>query len=814
MLTTFEAGLKFPLDGFQREAMAAIEAGKSTVVCAPTGSGKTLIAEFAIAEALEKGLKLFYTTPLKALSNQKFNDFRKAYGDHKVGILTGDTSVQRDAQIVVMTTEVFRNMLYSLHERDDTVLNDVAYVVLDECHYMNDAERGTVWEETIILCPESIQLIALSATVANAQELTDWITSIHHDTVLIQTDFRPVPLRFLYDTREALVPLFESQERKHSKEPPEMNRQLKTHRKGFRFAKEQRPWRVSALVQLMDKREMLPAIFFAFSRKGCQRFLEQVSRLELLTEAEQHAAQVIIDGFLERNPFFKNDEILPYLRRGFGAHHAGLLPGIKVLVETLFQAGLMKVVFATETLAAGINMPARSTVITAVTKPTGDGHRMLNASEFLQMSGRAGRRGMDEVGYVVVVSTQYRSAQEVATLASSGADPLVSQFTPTYGMVLNLMQRHSLDDAKTLVQESFGQYTIARQLEPLRVQLESKQWQLYEAERFDCPANVANDDFTAYLAASTQLSDAYKFVKQLKQQIKRHGPQPEMVAELGTQQTLVASLKAQLAEYPCDGCEVLSQHRKLAERIPKLTYAIKDLQKDMVREQNQYWQLFLNRYKLLRDQGYIDKQIVANEAGESIPTERPTEAGMLASGFKVDNAFYFAEVLKSGVLETLAPHQLAAACCAMVNDSTKDDHFTRLRLSAGTGQALQQMVQVAKHVMRVQKRFDVDTNVILDGTPAPLMEAWVEGLNWDGLLVTTNCAPGDLVRIFRRTQDLLRQLSHSKFVSKTLAATARAAHDAANREPIREVELHEEDLVREEDAVVTEPLADPVDVVI
>ena len=807
MLKDFEATLSFPLDDFQREAMTAVETGKNTVVCAPTGSGKTMVAEFAIHEALQKGLKLFYTTPLKALSNQKFNDFRKAHGDEKVGILTGDTSVQRDAQIVVMTTEVFRNMLYSVqmgaNQRDDTVLNEVAYVVLDECHYMNDAERGTVWEETMILCPTSIQLIALSATVANARELTDWISSIHQETTLVHTDFRPIPLRFLYDTRESLLPLYESQE--HRNTAPELNRKLKHHRKGFKFDKAHRPWRVRALVDLMNEREMLPAIFFAFSRKGCQRFLEQVSKLDLLTPDEKRRAQTIIDNFLARNPFFENDTILPYLRQGFGAHHAGLLPGIKVLVETLFQAGLMKVVFATETLAAGINMPARSTVITGVTKPTGDGHRMLTASEFLQMSGRAGRRGMDDVGYVVVVSTQFRSAQDVATLACSGANPLVSQFTPTYGMVLNLLQRLSLDDAKKLVQDSFGQFTIARHVEPLKQKLETKQWELYDAESFDCPVNVSNDDFATYLATSAESFDAQKFVKQLKQQIKRHGTTDEMTAELSTQQTLVASLKEKLAPSPCNECDLRTKHRKFAERIPKITYAIKDFEKDIDREQNQYWQLFLNRYKLFKDQGYIaDVTEDAPDGKTKVEAERPTDIGRLASGFKVDNAFYFAEVIKSGVLDVLEPHQLAAVCCALVNDSTKDDHFTRLRLSFETGQALQALVQIAKHVLRVQKQFKVDTNVILDGTVAPLMEAWVEGLNWDGLLVTTNCAPGDLVRVFRRTQDLLRQLSHSKYVSKDLATIARTAHTAANREPIREVELHEEDLEREENETLSE----------
>ena len=433
MIQDFYKRFEFELDDFQKEAIEDIADGHSVVVCAPTGSGKTVIAEFAAFKALNEGVKCFYTTPLKALSNQKFYDLKRQYGAENVGLLTGDTTINRDARIIVMTTEIFRNMLYGTYRESD-LLQNVGSVVLDECHYMNDAQRGTVWEESIIYCPDSIQIVALSATVANADELTAWINEVHHDTFLVYSDFRPVPLRFSYYDRENLLPLFEA--------PGRMNKRLKLHQKGNRFAKNMRAFSPNKLILEMHEKDMLPAIFFTFSRRDCNKNLRETERLKLLSPGDRRELNRQIDAFLDLNPYLKNNELLPFIRNGFASHHAGLLPGLKHLVETLFQQGLIKAVFATETLAAGINMPARSTVITALSKRSDDGHRLLTANEFLQMSGRAGRRGMDPVGYVVTIASPYEGAREAATLASSPPDPLNSQFSPTYGMVLNLLQKN------------------------------------------------------------------------------------------------------------------------------------------------------------------------------------------------------------------------------------------------------------------------------------------------------------------------------------------------------------------------------------
>lgn len=464
----------FPLDDFQYNAIGALNEGKSVVVCAPTGSGKTLVGEYAIHRAVAGNRRVFYTTPLKALSNQKFRDFREVLGPEQVGLLTGDISINRDAAVVVMTTEIFRNMLYGTPIGEvGTSLEAVEAVILDECHYMNDRQRGTVWEESIIYCPREIQLVALSATVANSEQLTDWISRVHGPTELIYSNFRPVPLQYHFCNTKGLFPLLDNTLKK-------INPRLK-ERKGTppqRGRNRNDVPNLTAVISHLQERDMLPAIYFIFSRKGCDRSVAEVRHLSLVNEAEAALLKKRIDAFVAASPEGIRPEQLEVLYRGIAAHHAGLLPTWKGLVEELFQQGLIKVVFATETLAAGINMPARTTVISSLSKRTDDGHRLLKPSEFLQMSGRAGRRGMDIEGYVVTVQTPFEGAKEAAYLATSKPDPLVSQFTPSYGMVLNLLQRHTLEEAKELIERSFGQYLSTINLIPAQREIEIMQAEL------------------------------------------------------------------------------------------------------------------------------------------------------------------------------------------------------------------------------------------------------------------------------------------------------------------------------------------------
>ncbi|HEY9700483.1 MAG TPA: RNA helicase [Trichocoleus sp.] len=507
-ITDLSTLFPFELDEFQKEAIDALNAGQSVVVCAPTGSGKTLIGEYAIHRALAGGKRVFYTTPLKALSNQKLRDFREQFGADQVGLLTGDLSVNRDAPILVMTTEIFRNMLYGTPiGQVGTSLTNVEAVVLDECHYMNDRQRGTVWEESIIYAPPTVQLVALSATIANSDQLTDWIDRVHGPTKLIYSDFRPVPLEFHYGSPKGLFPLLNDKQKV-------INPRLKP--KGGKQRGRQEAPSLGFMVSQLQQREMLPAIYFIFSRRGCDRAITELNHLSLVNAREAMMLREQIDEFLARNPEAGRSGQIEPLYRGIASHHAGVLPAWKGLIEELFQQGLIKVVFATETLAAGINMPARTTVISSLSKRTDRGHRLLNASEFLQMAGRAGRRGMDTLGHVVTVQTPYEGATEAAYLATSKADPLVSQFSPSYGMVLNLLQTHSIEEAQNLIERSFGHYLSTLYLKPqqqaihdLTTEVERQQEQVADIN----PELVAN-----YEKLNERLKEERRLLKTLQHQ--------------------------------------------------------------------------------------------------------------------------------------------------------------------------------------------------------------------------------------------------------------------------------------------------------
>lgn len=778
-LEDFQAQLDFPLDGFQEDAIRNISEGHSVVVCAPTGSGKTIIAEYAAMRALAEGKKIFYTTPLKALSNQKFFDLKSQYGEANVGLLTGDSSVNRDARIIVMTTEIFRNMLYGI-EGDSSVLSYLGYVVLDECHYMNDSERGTVWEECIIYCPDNIQLIALSATVANAAELTDWINEVHHDTRLIWSDFRPVPLRFSFYDRDRLVPLFEPPGPDGQKK---LNRKLKLDLKGQRFAKHQRFFRPNTLIELMAEKEMLPAIFFTFSRKDCDKHLEYTFPLKMLTGAERKLLEKKVDEYVAQHPFLENSPQLKFIRNGFASHHAGLLPAMKHLVEVLFQQGLIKAVFATETLAAGINMPARSTVITKISKRTNDGHRLLTASEFLQMSGRAGRRGMDDVGYVLIVSSQYEGAMEAATLASSPPDPLNSQFTPTYGMVLNLLQKHTLKQAEFLIRQSFGQFTAARRLKPLEDSKTHHENELQSLLDFKCPYDVSDKDFHGFLKAKELVHETARFVRILQKQLKQHGSSPEMHKQLSHEQGKLNNLRNTINNSPCEKCTILRKHERVEERIQREQRKLKTVNRMLSEENDTHWRRFMNIYSLLRDTGYLDEN------------DKPTKRGDLTAQIRSENEYAMAEVLLSvGVLDDLTAPQMAATLSALLNDSNRENLYVKYRLSNEVMQALSKIDLLFQRVDRVQRKHHVEVGILLNAVASGLVEAWANGYNWERLIGMTNIGEGDMVRQFRRTADILRQISRIDSLPLKIRLTAKEALKLIDREPIKEIELAEEPL--------------------
>jgi ATP-dependent RNA helicase HelY len=492
----FAARYPFALDPFQTEAIAALAAGESVLVAAPTGSGKTVVAEYAVDRALALGGKCFYTTPLKALSNQKFGDLVAALGAAKVGLLTGDNSINGDAPVVVMTTEVLRNMLY---ERSDAIDGLVA-VVLDEVHYLQDPYRGAVWEEVLIHLPLSVSVVCLSATISNAEEFGEWIGTLRGPTRVVIEERRPVPLEHHYLIGRELHPMHVEQDGVLTPNPyvVSLDRQevrYKTYyRRGSGTAQHQRiprpreghrrvyvPRR-EEVVEVLAERDLLPAIYFVFSRAGCDRSVEwlMASGLRLTTAEEAQRirgftelrAAWIDEADLETLGFYPFQEALA---AGIAAHHAGMLPVFKETVEELFEAGLVKVVFATETLSLGINMPARSVVIEDLWKFQGERHEILTPGEYTQLTGRAGRRGIDELGHAVVVLQRQVPFERVASLASTRTYELVSSFRPSYNMAVNLVRNYSREEAHRLLNASFAQFLADRSVVALERQRERDQ---------------------------------------------------------------------------------------------------------------------------------------------------------------------------------------------------------------------------------------------------------------------------------------------------------------------------------------------------
>lgn len=480
----------FPLDDFQIDAIRVIESGESVVVSAPTGSGKTVIAEFAIDQAIKKGRRAFYTTPIKALSNQKFNDLTAMFGSSSVGLLTGDNVVNAEAPIVVMTTEVLRNMLYA----KSSSLDLLSTVILDEVHFIQDEYRGPVWEEVIIHLPQDIQLVCLSATVSNAPEVADWMTTVRGPTRFVIEEKRPVELEVSVmvgdrSGEDHLLPIFAkgginprlvrlADTQSYRKSPPKhgSRRPLVTPRR-------------SDVIERLKSEDLLPTIFFIFSRQGCEEAASATARdlpalttseerLKILAIVDQRTAEMSPDdlealgfqGFQER------------LSRGIAPHHAGMVPPFKEIVESCFTEGLVKVVFATETLAVGINMPARSVVIDKLTKFTGEHHQFLSAAQFTQLTGRAGRRGLDVRGHAVLLWSPFVTLDQMAGLAASRSFRLTSSFRPTFNMAVNLVKSYPRDTARHLLNSSLAQFQSDKSVVTLESRLERRIRELRDLE--------------------------------------------------------------------------------------------------------------------------------------------------------------------------------------------------------------------------------------------------------------------------------------------------------------------------------------------
>ncbi|WP_087069441.1 RNA helicase [Cyanobium sp. NIES-981] len=883
----------FQLDDFQLEAIQALNHGSSVVVSAPTGSGKTLVGEYAIHRALSHGHKVFYTTPLKALSNQKLRDFRRQYGDENVGLLTGDLSVNREAPVVVMTTEIFRNMLYSGAESSPgDLLSKVEAVVLDECHYMNDSQRGTVWEESIIHCPPSIQLVALSATVANAGQLTDWLNHVHGPTELVFSTHRPVPLEFSFCSAKGLHPLLNESRTGIHPNSKVWRAPKRVQRKGSKSPKPPQPESppLPFVVEQLAQRDMLPAIYFIFSRRGCDKAVRDLGKVCLLSREEQLQVQHHLNVLSESSPEAVREGHVAALLHGVASHHAGVLPAWKEFIEEMFQLGLVKVVFATETLAAGINMPARTTVISSLSKRTERGHRPLMGSEFLQMAGRAGRRGLDTQGYVVTVQSRFEGIREAAELATAEADPLVSQFTPSYGMVLNLLQRYDLSKARELVERSFGRYLAtldSRTDENLISDLEA-QLQILEAGDSD----VSWEDFEHYDKMRSRLREERRLLRVLQHQaeetvaheltlalnfasegtlvslkapqlrgaiapavivrkLKRSGqfpwllcltaanlwilvpcnavvclhaelaclqhsdlpipdlqrvgeihhgdersaglalavasmaqrhdmttPQYDLAGEVQHQALLVHQLEHEIESHPVHTTGDLRRLKRHRRRMLELRAELQERRSLLHARANRHWDTFLRLIEILQYYGAL-----GGDDGL-----QPTDIGRSIGAIRGDNELWIGLVLLSGYLDDLDPPALAATMEAIATEVSRPDLWCSWSPPAPVEEVLHSLRDVRRELAHQQDRGRVMLPLWWEPELTGLVHAWASGAPWHEVVANTSLDEGDIVRVLRRTVDILAQVPYCEAVSEKLRRTAAAAKRAINRFPVAELE--------------------------
>jgi ATP-dependent RNA helicase HelY len=783
-LELFRADLRFDLDPFQFAACDALDQGRSVLVAAPTGAGKTIVAEFAIWLAMRQPTaKVFYTTPMKALSNQKYAELVEVYGESEVGLLTGDTNVNPRARVVVMTTEVLRNMIYA----DSDLLDDLAWVVLDEVHYLADRFRGAVWEEVILHLPTEVRLVSLSATVSNAEEFGDWLQAVRGDTDVIVSEDRPVPLEQHVLVGSKMVDLFDSSgAAATNRVNPELLRMVggasrsERHGGGHRGGRgrggyhDRRGPRTEKLhreriAHMLDERMLLPAIFFVFSRAGCDQGVRNVLRsgLSLTTVPERNEIRETAEYHCRTLPdedlaVLGYWEFLEGLERGVAAHHAGMLPAFKEVVENLFQRKLLKVVFATETLALGVNMPARTVVLEKLEKFNGEARVPITPGEYTQLTGRAGRRGIDVEGHSVIQWTDGLDPQAVASLASRRTYPLNSSFKPTYNMAVNLIDQFGRQRTREVLETSFAQFQADRSVVDLARKVRSQQESL-EGYREAMQCHLG--DFTEYSTLRRELSDLERTNVPGGREAS-HGARQE-------RQAAITAVRRQMQRHPCHACPDREAHARWAERWWKLKRVNDKLLQQIRSRTGAVATTFDRVTDVLLQLGYLV------DAGNG-------EATVAAGGRRLqriygDRDLLVAECLEAGVWKDLTPAQLAAMAATIIYQPRRDD-------APGTEHALPRGAfrPALDETLTIWSRLDdIERDARLAGSvpPTPAMAVgmfrWASGSALDDVLRTLDLPAGDFVRWSKQVIDLLDQIRNAG--DDDLAQTARRATDAVRR---------------------------------
>ena len=788
LVEAFRQRYPFALDPFQEQAIRHILAGESVIVSAPTGAGKTLVAEFAIYRTLADQRRLAYTTPLKALSNQKYADFCRQYGPEFVGILTGDVKVNPRAPILVMTTEILRNLFYT------DPMEGLATVVLDECHYMGDEGRGTVWEELIITCPKAVQLVALSATVKNIDEIADWIGQAHRPIHPIIHPVRPVPLQTLLCDQEGTIATVEAAGRPAAAPPPRGRphgwRDRERHRHGGDFRR-RRPVNPTRLIPELADRGWVPALYFIFSRAGCERALEfYLDRgRPLLDERRAGEVEEAIARTLRDYPSVTpeselNALVFRGLRHGVGVHHAGILPALKRLTEILFERGLVKVVFATETMSLGIHMPAKSVVIQGLRKRSDAGFRFLAVNEITQMGGRAGRRGIDLEGKCVIALDTPEGAEEARALLSRSPEPIESRFRIGYSSAaLLLMTYKDPPLIRGVIESSFGQYQNRRRIRELEARRGELAVRVAQAEGFvspccELPTLMRYRAQRAVLERERQRLPGFSGASRRQRQAQAAAWSMASHAEVRAR---VEALEAELAALPCHRCPHRGRLESQVKRSRKLVEAMEGHRRAAEELEGSYWEQFLRVVEVLGHFGYVKDGTLSPE-------------GRLIGGLRHENELLVARAVFAGTFDGLKPPEAAALLSCLTEEpreTARDAARAFLKAQGHLRRRFQALELLAGEVERAQDRCKVALPLSLHSALMAATARWAAGEeDWAGLVDSAYGGhEGDLIRAFRRLIDLGRQLADSPDLPERLRPALGAAVAGLDRGVVLESAL-------------------------
>ena len=742
--TAFVQSFDFEFDPFQVSACHAVEDGKGVLVAAPTGAGKTVVGEFAAYAALKAGKKCFYTTPIKALSNQKYAEFAEKFGEDRVGLLTGDTSINSEAEILVMTTEVLRNMLYA----GSNTLTNLGAVVMDEVHYLADKFRGAVWEEVLIHLMESVQVISLSATVSNAEEFGEWLGEIRGETEVIVSEIRPIPLFQHVLIGNRLLDLFEQPGRINpeilQREREAIRRSSMGRNRRSRFDEPSDRLSRAEIIEKLQRENLLPAITFIFSRIGCDAAVKQCLQAGLRLTSPQEREEIRATALRFTQNIAEEDlEVLGFtawltaLERGIAAHHAGLLPSFKGAVEDLFQRGLVKAVFATETLALGINMPARTVVLERLVKFNGEAHVPITPGEYTQLTGRAGRRGIDIEGNAVIQWSPTVDSASAAGLASTRTYPLRSSFSPSYNMSINLISQFGKERARRSLESSFAQFQADRAVVGLTRQIRKNEALIEELMK----------DATCHLGDFAEYARFRRSIKEVEVLLGRRDQRKTFDnRQRGHLEGELSDLRKAMKSHPSHGCADREEHSRLAERAGRLT-----------RENDGLTSRVENRTHVIAKT--FDQICQVLDHLDYIQGEKPTAQGKILTKIYAESDLLLTESIRRGLLIDLSGTELLSVVSCMIFETRSSENIAPKMPSAKVTSTITEVLSLWEELEKIEADFGVQTQREPDAGFAFISYRWATGNSLANVLKGSDMSVGDFVRSTKQLIDLLNQIA-------------------------------------------------------